>query len=61
MISKRVGDLMLVMHTNSHRDIIDHTHIEGNVNKMLLGSFDSYWDEESLSRDPNHFPTPSRT
>jgi hypothetical protein len=29
------------------RDISDHTHVEGNVFKMLLGSTDTCWDNQT--------------
>ncbi|KAH7393820.1 hypothetical protein DE146DRAFT_616618 [Phaeosphaeria sp. MPI-PUGE-AT-0046c] len=34
------------------RDIIDHTHIDGNVFKMLLGSIDSWWDGQAANTSP---------
>jgi hypothetical protein len=29
----------------------DHTHVEGNVFKMLLGSIETYWDTQLASAD----------
>ncbi|KAH9872121.1 hypothetical protein J1614_006383 [Plenodomus biglobosus] len=39
------------------KDIIDHTYNDGNVYKMLLGSFESSWDNESSPLGPNVFPS----
>jgi hypothetical protein len=39
--------------TNKLRDIIDTTPYDGNVYKMLLGSFDSSWDDEPSSVTDN--------
>jgi hypothetical protein len=48
--------------TNRLRDIIDTTPYDGNVYKMLLGSFDSSWDDEPSSATDNiPFPFPRQT
>ncbi|KAF2852755.1 hypothetical protein T440DRAFT_17282 [Plenodomus tracheiphilus IPT5] len=39
------------------KDIIDHTHNEENVYKMLLGCFDTSWDNDHFFKDPNVSPS----
>jgi hypothetical protein len=44
--------------TNEARDIIDHTPWDGNVYKMLLGSFDTSWDDAPSTPDTAQPPFP---
>jgi hypothetical protein len=40
--------------THISRDIIDHTHVEGNVFKILLGAIETAWDNQPSHADVSH-------